>query len=69
MAEPTPSTCPVCGGDGKANNSFCIACMGGGSLPVIGISRYLKETLGNIMDKVNDIKEKVDEIKEVIDEL
>ena len=69
MPAPEPSTCPDCGGDGWQDGEFCITCMGGGSIPVVGINRYLKEHMSNMEDKLNDIKEKVDEIKAIVDEL
>ena len=73
------STCPVCDGDGlkgENNEEFCDTCMGGGSLPVIGVNRYIKETtadnidrMNDALDKLNDIELKVDEVKTVVDAL
>ena len=58
------TTCSFCGGDGYIDDTFCTTCMGGGSVPVVGINQYLKKVFDDIKDKCNDIKEKVDEIFE-----
>lgn len=56
MPESEPSTCPDCGGNGITDDKkFCTTCMGGGSLPVIGINRYLKEKLNKIERKCEEI--------------
>lgn len=65
----TPSTCPDCGGDGWINGEFCTTCMGGGSVPVTGINRYLKETYEDLRDKINDVTDKCNDIKIVVDEI
>jgi hypothetical protein len=74
MAEPTPSTCDTCQGDGIDDGSFCLTCYGTGSdHPQVGVRQLMDklmfEKLDDILDKCVDIKEKVDDIKEVVDGL
>ena len=83
MPEPEASTCPDCGGDGYQGDEFCETCMSGGSIPVIGLSRYVKErfisvvskvdalatAVGDMSDRLDDTKDKVYDIKEKVDEI
>ncbi len=66
MSGHPPSTCPVCGGDGYIDGKLCRTCMGGGSIPIVGINGYFKEVFEDLTDKVNDITDKVNDILEVI---
>ena len=61
-----PSTCPSCGGDGKNESGFCEECMGRGSLPVVGMSGYIKTKLDDMTDKLNDILNKCNDIFEKV---
>jgi len=56
-------SCTACGGDGVNGVELCTECMGSGTLPLRGMSLYVRNNNINILDKIQEVKTKVNQMQ------
>jgi len=60
-------TCRTCGGSGLSGSDICKTCFGTGALPAKGMTKYLVETLDEIVSIQKEQQEYLEKILSVVE--